>query len=53
MNWMLAGFQAFDARGRVILSPNVNAVAGKPTNSIPDRSEHSIYWSPYHSGTAL
>lgn len=34
LNWMLAGFQAFDARGRVILSPNVNAVAGSMTTAV-------------------
>ena len=33
-NWLLAGFQAFDAKGRMILSPNVNAVPGSMTATV-------------------
>ena len=34
LNWMLAGFQAYDAKGRMILSPNVNAVPGSMTTAV-------------------
>ena len=33
-NWLLAGFQAFDEKGRMILSPNVNAVPESMTETV-------------------
>ena len=54
MNWMLGGFQAYDAKGRLITSPNVNAVAGTMTTvaKTAPRGGRTVYFKDCSGWTA-